>query len=322
MSFRLCYSPNYSASPQGCAKRRFCTTLDFFDAKNAADRPLIYFPMYFAHPPQTPAKAAKAINIGVKVNGGEFGAFPGVSRRFIRGMLSYMNASKNTAPNHSNAAPGAAPSGEVKKAAAFRGSAGDSEASSGDTEASGANHKMLEQVLDGMLAALTEHQGDLTKVSGAEIVANSGMQASTFDYYYGDALSVMKNIYSEIRRITQVVRLVVEENELVGKPALYFLLQELSRQPKMLKILILTNDVHIWIGNLRWVAENYATGWKKTDRNRWEYLYELFCFQFSLVLKKWATVDFATEYTEVCMDILATWFTTDHPFTEVIEEIM
>lgn len=180
--------------------------------------------------------------------------------------------------------------------------------------------RMNEQVTDGLIGALTIKGNDITRVYNSDILAFTNMEAHTFDYYYGSPYIVVADIKKEIKSLIKSARAKIEkdakkaeenkkakenekaeENENTSAPsmsaagAISFLLLALVIKPKQTRVLIMMHDIDIWITSLKWLPKYYAKSWDNLPEEHQSFLYSNFCFNFWLVLAKWANEDFASD---------------------------
>lgn len=195
--------------------------------------------------------------------------------------------------------------------------------------------QLIDQVVDGLIGALEARNHDLSSVLNSDIVAFSTLQPYTYDYYYGNPYIVFADVRSEIRpiirKIEELTRRDIKAAESAPKPSLYsnldpvsgtktnikkaprleavieVLLVALSMKPKILKVLIMTHDLDIWITSLKWIIEHYAKDWQKYEEQKQTYLYHNFCFKFMEILTEWDRADFAPENISGYVKILTVW---------------
>ena len=176
------------------------------------------------------------------------------------------------------------------------------------------NHEMLEQALDGLLAGLEIHHGNISKVARGEILDYSNIYPAAFDYYYGNPAGILKEVHSTINDLVREIDSASQDYDEIS--TLMLLFERLRTQPKMLKIIILMEDIRIWRESLEELVRRIAFGWRKFEKAEWNFLFKNLCCQFNLIIEKWSKVDFSVESVDNCVRLVDAWLELDAVFLE------
>lgn len=180
-------------------------------------------------------------------------------------------------------------------------------------EPDGLYNDTLQKVVKGLLEGINLHHGKLDQVKKEDVLATSDIAPATLDLYFKSADQIMSDIYKELSKIIEQI----EHN--MGRykrdSVIRFLLENLRKQPYMLKVLIALDDRHFWETHLRSIIL-YITSpvWWDDEDDIWNELYEVFCFQFQLVLEWWSVSDFSEDHLEDAFRRVKAWIVADSAY--------
>lgn len=103
-------------------------------------------------------------------------------------------------------------------------------------EPDGLYNDTLQQILQGLLSGIILHHGKLDQVTREDVLSGSNITPVTLDQYFKGTDKIMIEIYSELEKITN--QLERNMSRYRRDAVLHFLLENLRKQPLMLKILI------------------------------------------------------------------------------------
>ena len=176
-------------------------------------------------------------------------------------------------------------------------------------EPDGLYNDTLQQILQGLLSGIALHHGKLEQVTREDVLAGSNITAVTLDQYFKGPDKIMMEIYTELEKITDQL----ERN--MGRyrrdAVLHFLLENLRKQPLMLKVLIALDERKFWEQHLRAIMI-YVTVpfWWDDEDEIWEELFKVFCFEFQLVLLWWSKLEFSEDLLEDAYARTRAWIFT------------
>ncbi len=168
---------------------------------------------------------------------------------------------------------------------------------------------MLQEVLKGLLNAINLHHGKLEKVKREDVLEEIDINPSTFDRYYKSTDDIISEVHEQIKSI---IGLTVDNMDRFRSDAVVrILLENLSKQPLMLRILIALDDRSLWEKHLQVLIWFVATKWHSIS-DRWiGDIFEVFCFQFHHVLIYWEQYEFDEDHLESCVDRIMAWLEAD-----------
>ncbi len=180
-------------------------------------------------------------------------------------------------------------------------------------EPDGLYNDTLQKVLKGFLNGLTLHHGKPDQVKREDILAGSDITPVTLDQYFKGTDQIMAEIYQELGKIVGQI----EHNMARYKrdAVIRFLLANLSKQPLMLKILITLDDRHFWELHLRSIVIRLTVPyWWDDEDEVWDDTFEVFCFEFQLVLEWWSVSDFSGDLLESAFKRIKAWIAADSAY--------
>ena len=167
----------------------------------------------------------------------------------------------------------------------------------------------IQEVLKGLLSGLALHHGRVDQVKREDILAGSNVSPVTLDQYFKDPAEILSEAKE---RLENVVHLTENNMDRFRTDAVIrILLENLSKEPATIKILVLMDDYHFWEKNLRIIIRYVAVCWRKLSDGWWNELFDVFCFQFHYVLKIWAEADFSKELLEMSVKSIMAWLEAD-----------
>ena len=168
----------------------------------------------------------------------------------------------------------------------------------------------LQQILRGLVSGIVLHHGKLEQVKREDILAGSDINPVTLDQYFKSPDQIMSDVYSELQTIIE--KLEKNMKRYRHDAVIRFLMENLRKQPLMLKTLIALNDYQFWENHLKGILL-YLTvpyWWDEPDEI-WNETFEVFCFEFQQVLKWWAVSDFDNALTEDAFKRVKAWIVSN-----------
>ena len=180
-------------------------------------------------------------------------------------------------------------------------------------EPEGLYNDTLQQVLAGLLSGINLHHGKLDQVKREDVLAGSDIAPATLDQYFKGTDQIMADIHQELSKI--VGQIEQHMGRYKRDAVIRFLLENLRKQPLMLKILIALDDRHFWEVHLRNILL-YCTVpyWWDDEDEIWDEAYEVFCFEFQLVLEWWSVSDFSEDLLEDAFIRVKSWIVADSAY--------
>lgn len=180
-------------------------------------------------------------------------------------------------------------------------------------EPGGLYNDTLQKVLKGLLEGINLHHGKLDQVKREDVLSGSGIPSVTLDQYFKSTDQIMADVYKELTGIIDQI----EHN--MGRykrdSVIHFLLENLRKQPYMLKVLISLDDRHFWETHLRNIMLYVTTPvWWDDEDEIWNEIFEVFCFQFQLVLEWWSVADFSEEQLKDAFIRIKAWVISDSAY--------
>lgn len=176
----------------------------------------------------------------------------------------------------------------------------------------------LQQILQGMFSGIILHHGKLEEVTREDILAGSNITPVTLDQYFKNPDQIVFEIHSEIHKITGQLEKNMERYR--RDAVIRFLLENLRKQPLMLKILIALDDRHTWETSLRKIVRYVVYPfWYEADDETWDELYNMFCFQFQRVLKWWSETDFAVDDMSEAFQRIKAWIVAEDSYLSALD---
>lgn len=164
-------------------------------------------------------------------------------------------------------------------------------------EPGGLYNDTLQQILQGLLSGIILHHGKLEQVTRDDILSGSNITAVTLEQYFKGTDAIMAEIYAELEKITN--QLDRNMGRYRRAAVLHFLLENLRKQPLMLKVLITLDDRHFWEQHLRKIMIYITIPiWWDEEDEIWDELFDVFCYEFQIVLKWWSKLEFSEDSLE------------------------
>ena len=148
----------------------------------------------------------------------------------------------------------------------------------------------------------------------------SAIDPLVLEQYFKSSGVIMNEVYKELRKIIGLVEINMERYR--KDAVLGILLENLRKQPLMLKVLIEANDDTFFENNTKNILL-YITvpeRWGEQD-SIWEETYKVFCFEFLMVLKWWADSDFSEEKSKEAISRINAWLIIDSDYRSELELI-
>lgn len=182
-------------------------------------------------------------------------------------------------------------------------------------EPGGLYNDTLQQILQGLLSGIILHHGKLEQVTREDILSGSNITAVTLDQYFKGPDKIMTEIYTELEKITD--QLDRNMGRYRRAAVLHFLLENLRKQPLMLRVLIALDDRCFWEQHLRNIML-YITipVWWDEEDEIWDDLYNVFCYEFQLVLSWWSKLDFSEDSLEDAFARIEAWIFASSGYRE------
>ncbi len=180
-------------------------------------------------------------------------------------------------------------------------------------EPDGLYNDTLQQVLAGLLSGINLHHGKLEQVKREDVLAGSDIAPATLDQYFKGTDQIMADIHQELSKI--IGQIEQHMGRYKRDAVIRFLLENLRKQPLMLKILIALNDRHFWEIHLRNILLYLTVPcWWDDEDEEWDEVYEVFCFEFLLVLEWWSVSDFSESLLEDAFKRVKAWIAADSAY--------
>jgi len=185
------------------------------------------------------------------------------------------------------------------------------------------NHLMLDQALIGLVGALEKRKGKIDHVSEDDIFAFSPISPPTFIHYYKNADGVLKTVISEVSTlITRVYSQKCSSADGPAEPILTALFKALGSQPRMLKIILMTQPYSFWKKRLSPIVSQVTFSWKPYGSKKWDYLYDCFCQQFDSILRIWQEQEFDQDQLSEHIRLAELWIEADAMIGAAVESLL
>lgn len=175
----------------------------------------------------------------------------------------------------------------------------------------------LQQILHGLYKGIVLHHGKLEQVNREDILAGSTLSPAMLDQYFKGTDKIMSEVYNELLFI--IAQIEKNMGRYIKDAVIIFLLENLSKQPMMLNILIALDDYHFWERSLRNVMCYLTTEpWWEVDEDTWEELYMMFCYEFQSILKWWSSLDFKYSEQKAVFIRIKSWLAADAAYAKFL----
>ncbi len=171
----------------------------------------------------------------------------------------------------------------------------------------------LQKVLAGFLSGINLHHGKLEQVKREDILTGSDVPSETLDQYFKNPDQIMSDIHQELAKI--IAQIECHMGRYKRDAVILFLLENLRKQPLMLRIIIALDDRHFWETHLRNILRYHTTNyWWEVEDEIWDELYKVFCFQFQLILEWWSAADFSEDLLNDVFIRVKSWIIADSAY--------
>lgn len=170
----------------------------------------------------------------------------------------------------------------------------------------------FDQILSGLLAGLKKCDGKLDEVSLDDIIEGGNLDPLMMERYFKSPKVIMNEIISTMKGLIEQVQPLASPTE--PNSMLTVLLVALSLQPYMVEVLMAAEYHIFWKNNLKPIATQLFSDKINPEDELWADLYNMFCYEFECVVKKWSLEKYAVDRIPEMVRLLSAWIGADNVF--------